>query len=60
MRPIAVIAMYVARGMVRSGVFASSLKSAVASKPRKPVAASSRPIGSEPENTHSGLNAATS
>lgn len=46
--------------MVRSGCLASSLKSAVASNPRKPVAASSSPMGSEPENTASGLNAATS
>ncbi|KEP72748.1 hypothetical protein HR12_40670 [Microbacterium sp. SUBG005] len=54
MTPIAMIAVYVARGMVVRGLRASSPNSAVASKPRNPVAASRRAIGSEPEKTASG------
>jgi hypothetical protein len=47
----------VARGIVFNGCLASSLKSAVASKPRKPVAAMRSPMGKEPEKTAAGLNA---
>ena len=54
------IAVYVARGTVLSGLRASSLNSAVASKPRNAVAARSRPIGREPEKTATGENAAMS
>src|SRR5699024_9235074 len=58
MNPIAQIAVYVARGIVRNGRLASSPNNAVASNPMKPVAANNNPIANDPDpNTEWTLNA---
>src|SRR5699024_2788946 len=58
MIPIAQIAVYVARGIVRNARLASSPNNAVASNPRKPVAANNIPIANDPDpNTEWTLNA---